>query len=114
MGVADCTFHGSCENKQCKCEPNFMDAQCNVCSACTNFRFKSAENDGDSFLTSKLPDNMLRLDRADGSPFESYQRPVYFYGSIDATTGTNIVSSDPLVILLFSGSDYWIWEIDVE
>lgn len=93
--IADCTFHGSCENEVCKCEYGFMGPQCETCTACKNLNV--------TYTGSSITEAVFfRLDVDDDVSFSSYGRPVYYNG-----LGTEA----PLVLLLFTGGEYWLWNI---
>jgi len=106
MPVVDCTYHGSCIDERRKCDREWMGTQCETCTSCTTIEFVSSTiNDpGTSFLHSSLTDYyMIRFDTSPNEPIDVYGHPVLPW----------TVSDDPLVILLYTGGEYWIWHLDI-
>jgi hypothetical protein len=104
----DCGFNGQCIDKQCVCEGKWMGKQCDTCTSCKTLDFVENGDPGSIFLNSTLTNYMVRLDK-NGIPFDVYGRPVYYHG-IQQSDAPNIVSQ-PLVVMLYTGGDYWIWEL---
>jgi len=89
-----------------------MGTQCETCTSCTTIEFVSKIDAGSSFLASTLGDYMVRLDTSPNEPIEVYGHPVYYHG-VENEDGSKTVSADPLVILLYTGGEYWIWNLDI-
>lgn len=110
-GAADCNFNGICNiDKTCACVFPFIGAQCGVCAACQVLELTNHQNsEVGTYLQKSLEGKMVRLDKELNKPMELYNRPVYYHGQDYASDIW--LTSDNLVVLMYSGNRWGVWNM---
>ncbi len=104
-----CNFHGECRGDgTCSCQDGFVGAQCSTCADCSVIDIESNVRDSFGYeLKWKWPGTFHRLDYPDGTAFDLYDRPVFYYMKGETI---DVGVPAPLIVFFYWADQYALWD----